>query len=42
MFDWIASPEAWVALGTFTALEIACLDRMIVPGGTVHEDKADT
>jgi len=22
MFDWIASPEAWVALGTLTALEI--------------------
>jgi len=22
MFDWIASPEAWIALGTLTALEI--------------------
>ena len=22
MFDWMASPEAWVALGTLTALEI--------------------
>jgi predicted tellurium resistance membrane protein TerC len=22
MFDWIASPEAWVALGTLMALEI--------------------
>ena len=22
MFDWFASPEAWVALGTLTALEI--------------------
>jgi len=22
MFDWIASPEAWVALATLTALEI--------------------
>src|SRR5690554_4145084 len=22
MFDWIATPEAWIALGTLTALEI--------------------
>ena len=22
MFEWIASPEAWIALGTLTALEI--------------------
>ena len=22
MFEWVASPEAWIALGTLTALEI--------------------
>ena len=22
MFEWLASPEAWIALGTLTALEI--------------------
>ena len=22
MFEWFASPEAWIALGTLTALEI--------------------
>lgn len=31
MFDWIASPEAWIALGTLTALEIVLgIDNIVV------------
>ncbi|MEP0548941.1 MAG: TerC family protein [Rhodothermales bacterium] len=43
MFDWIASPEAWVALGTLTALEIVLgIDNIIfisILSGRLPEDQ---
>ncbi len=43
MFDWIASPEAWVALGTLTALEIVLgIDNIIfisILTGRLPEDQ---
>lgn len=32
MFDWIADPNAWLALGTLTSLEIVLgMDNIIFP-----------
>lgn len=45
MFDWIASPEAWIALGTLTALEIVLgIDNIIfisILVGRLPEEKRE-
>lgn len=45
MFEWIASPEAWIALGTLTALEIVLgIDNIIfisILAGRLPDDQRD-
>jgi len=45
MFEWISSPEAWVALGTLTALEIVLgIDNIIfisILVGKLPEEQRD-